>query len=80
LICLPREIGLPFAKKKDMLDSIIKKGIPFGMLMALAGVAVDVYLQGVLDYKFNSLKFVAISVGGGILMGVILHFLSRKGK
>ena len=48
--------------------------------MALAGVAVDVYLQGVLDYKFNSLKFVAISVGGGILMGVILHFLSRKGK
>jgi len=61
-----------------MLDAIIKKGIPFGIIMALAGVAVDVYFQGVLEYKFNVLKFVGISVLGGVLVGVILYFIEKR--
>ncbi len=61
-----------------MLDAIVKKGIPFGILMALAGVAVDVYFQGALEYKFNALKFVAVSVIGGGLIGVLLHFLEKR--
>ena len=61
-----------------MLDSIIKKGIPFGILMASAGIAVDVYQQGIWDFKFIPLKFVAISVIGGTLIGVIIHFMNQK--
>ena len=61
-----------------MLDAIIKKGIPFGIIMALAGVAVDVYFQGVLEYKFNALKFVGISTLGGVLIGFIFYFLEKR--
>ncbi len=61
-----------------MLDAIVKKGIPFGIIMALAGVAVDVYFQGALEYKFNALKFVGVSVIGGGLIGVLLHFLEKR--
>jgi len=61
-----------------MLEAIIKKGIPFGILMALAGVAVDVYFQGALEYKFSAFKFVGVTVLGGILIGVILHFLEKN--
>lgn len=61
-----------------MLDAIIKKGIPLGLLMAFSGVAVDVYRIGALDYKFNSLRFVGISVFGGIIIGILFFFLSKK--
>ena len=61
-----------------MLDTIVKKGIPFGILMALAGVAVDVYFQGALEYKFNAFKFVGVSILGGGLIGIILHFLQKR--
>ena len=61
-----------------MLDAIIKKGIPFGIIMALAGVAVDVYFQGALEYKFNAFKFVGISTLGGVLIGFIFYFLEKR--
>ncbi len=61
-----------------MFDTIMKKGIPLGILMAIGGVAVDVYYQGVLDYKFNSLKFVGVSILGGILIGVLLYYFGKK--
>ena len=63
-----------------MLDAIIKKGIPFGIIMALAGVAVDVYFQGALEYKFNALKFVGVSTIGGIFIGILLHLLAKNSK
>ncbi len=63
-----------------MLDSIINKGIPFGILMAFAAVAVDVYFQGALEYHFSVLKFFLISTVGGIAIGWLRYKLAGSQK
>ncbi|GEM_PF-5812488 len=60
-----------------MLDSILNKGIPIGILLALLDVAAGVMRTGALQYKFVPLKFVAIAVLGGIVIGVIIEWVER---